>query len=78
MSVDYIVLLREAVRTSGLTAEKYAHTVLMRNPRSLRRWLDGSSPIPTAVRDYLDRLVKPGPLEEIARNLDDSAYRNLG
>ena len=48
-------LLREAVAASELTASDYAREILIREPRTLRRWLAGDSPIPDAVRDYLDR-----------------------
>ena len=46
-------LLREAVAQSGLCAAQYARNVLIRNDRTLRRWLAGESPIPQAVSDYL-------------------------
>lgn len=52
---DYVTLLREAVRASGLSAEQYAQQILIRNPRTLRRWLAGTSPIPQAVIRYLER-----------------------
>ena len=52
-SPNYVTLLREAVRTSGLSAQAYARKILMRNPRTVRRWLAGDSPIPEAVRDFL-------------------------
>lgn len=47
-------LLREALTNSELTASDYARTVLIRGPRTMRRWLRGESPIPEAVRDYLE------------------------
>lgn len=53
--VNYIALLREAVRTSGLSASAYARTLLIRDPRTVRRWLAGTSPIPKAVQDYLTK-----------------------
>ena len=51
----YVSLLREAVRASGLTSSAYARRVLIREPRTCRRWLRGESPIPQAVCDYLER-----------------------
>ena len=50
---DYVALLREAIAQSGLTSSDYSRTVLIRNDRTLRRWLTGESPIPKAVSDYL-------------------------
>ena len=52
---DYIARLREAVRASGLSASAYARTILTRDPRTLRRWLAGDSPIPQAVVQFLTK-----------------------
>jgi hypothetical protein len=46
-------LLREAIRQSGMSASRYARRVLIRNDRTVRRWLAGESPIPDAVRAFL-------------------------
>lgn len=46
-------LLRAAIKASGLSATAYARQVLIRNPRTVRRWLAGDSPIPEAVREFL-------------------------
>lgn len=45
--------LRAAIEASGLSATQYARQILIRNPRTVRRWLAGDSPIPEAVRDFL-------------------------
>lgn len=50
-----VVRLRAAIKASGLSATAYARQVLMRNPRTLRRWVAGTSPIPEAVREFLRR-----------------------
>lgn len=47
--------LKAAIDRSGLSNSAYARQVLVRDPRQLRRWLAGDSPIPDAVRDYLER-----------------------
>lgn len=49
-----IALLSEVIRQSGLSVEKYAETVLVRDPRTLRRWLAGDRQIPRAVLDRLN------------------------
>lgn len=52
---DHLTQLREAVRASGLSRSRYAREVLVRDPRTLRRWLAGSSPIPASVIAHLSR-----------------------
>lgn len=47
--------LRAAIAASGLSAVIYARTVLIRDPRTVRRWLAGDSPIPESVIQYLER-----------------------
>lgn len=46
-------LLARVIAASGLSAERYARDVLLRNPRTVRRWLAGDSPIPREVRAFL-------------------------
>jgi hypothetical protein len=50
---EQIALLRQAIQSSGLSASAYARDVLTRDPRTVRRWLAGDSPIPRAVLDKL-------------------------
>lgn len=57
-------LLRDAIARSGLSARQYALTVLVRDERTVRRWLAGYSPIPAPVRAYLARSVPPPPLPD--------------
>lgn len=47
--------LRAAIRRSGLSISAYARTVLVREVRTVQRWLAGDSPIPHAVLDFLAR-----------------------
>lgn len=54
MANDAVAQLRAAIDRSGLSASEYARTILTRDPRTVRRWLSGESPIPQAVCDYLD------------------------
>ena len=42
-------LLKASIERSGLPARVYAVKVLMRNERTVRRWLAGDSTIPMAV-----------------------------
>lgn len=45
--------LRQAITASGLSAVLYAKQVLIRDPRTCRRWLSGESPIPQSVIEFL-------------------------
>lgn len=48
-------LLMVAIKASGLSITRYARTVLIRQPRTVRRWLSGESPIPKAVIAFLEK-----------------------
>jgi len=52
---EQVELLRETIKASGLSAQKYAEEKLIRDPRTIRRWLAGKAPIPQAVLDFLTR-----------------------
>ena len=55
--------LLAAIRASGMTAATYARSVLIRDPRTVRRWLAGDSPIPAAVLALLARAgAAPAPV----------------
>ena len=51
-------LLRRAIKASGLSARQFAMTILMRDERTIRRWLAGKSPIPAAVVRWLQANAK--------------------
>lgn len=83
---EEIALLERRIKESGLETGPFARDVLIREPRTVRRWLDSSSPIPKRVLEWLrDPPVAPWPLfdvdvtiglgqdrlDEIARLLDD-------
>lgn len=50
-----VELLRAAIARSGLSARAYATEVLLRDERTVRRWLAGDSPIPEPVVSFLKR-----------------------
>lgn len=52
---DPVALLRSAIERSGLSARQYAVTVLLRDERTVRRWLAGKSPIPDPVVTFLEQ-----------------------
>lgn len=49
--------LRRAIEASGLSARRFAREVLIRDERTVRRWLAGDSPIPEPVRAKLAALM---------------------
>lgn len=46
---EQVETLRAAIRRSGLSHSAFARTVLLRDPRTLRRWISGKQHIPTVV-----------------------------
>lgn len=54
-----VSLLRAAIEASGLSARRFASDVLLRDERTVRRWLAGDSPIPEPVVQFLER--RPAP-----------------
>ena len=50
-----IRLLKRCIKKSGLSASGYATEILLRDPRTIRRWLEGTAPIPPAVVAFLTR-----------------------
>ena len=58
---DDTALLRAVIRESGLSARQWATTVMMRDERTVRRWLAGTSPIPAPVCRFLEHLPTTPP-----------------
>jgi hypothetical protein len=53
-------LLERVIEASGLSARQYAVQVLIRDERTIRRWLAGDSPIPEVVIAHLEQLQRKG------------------
>lgn len=53
-------LLARAIRASGLSTNKFAEQVLVRDARQVRRWLAGK-PLPVPVRAYLEARLEEQP-----------------
>jgi hypothetical protein len=51
-------LLEAAIRARGLSARSFARVVLLRDERTVRRWLAGDSPIPKAVVEWLGKSLR--------------------
>jgi hypothetical protein len=56
--VDDIRLIRAAIDASGMSARRFAVDILTRDERTVRRWLAGDSPLPRAVRDRCESIVR--------------------
>jgi hypothetical protein len=61
-----VELLRAAIAAAGGSARAFAKRPLLRNERTVRRWLAGEQPLPKEVRAYLLEIVKPDLLPEQA------------
>ena len=66
-----IEVLKQAIADSGLSSSAYAREILVRDPRSLRRWLAGHSPIPQSVCQFLKREIEPGEGEPEAECVEE-------
>ena len=64
---EAIGLLERRIKEAGMSTSKFAEKVLLRDGRTVRRWLSGESPIPHAVMDWLvDPWTPPWPPGEVA------------
>jgi len=50
---ESVALLRSRIDESGLSARQFAIRVMIREPRTIQRWLAGDSPIPRQVIRWL-------------------------
>ena len=50
-------LLRRAIEASGMSARRFATEVLVRDERTIRRWLDATRPMPAVVRKRLEQIA---------------------
>lgn len=53
-------LLQDAIEASGLSDRRFATEVLIRDERTVRRWLKGDSPIPAVVAEFLREYLQKG------------------
>jgi hypothetical protein len=56
--MDDVALLEQAIKASGLSDRRFAVEVLIRDERTVRRWLAGDSPIPAVVADFLGEYLR--------------------
>lgn len=49
-----VELLRRRIKESGMKTGRFAVEILIRQPRTVRRWVADDSPIPRIVLEYLE------------------------
>ncbi len=60
-------LLERRLEESGLSTERFATDVMIRQARTVRRWLDRSSPLPGVVLEWLQEpRAAPWPAPALA------------
>lgn len=52
-------LLQRRIEESGLSARRFAYEVLLRDERTIRRWIAGDAPIPQIVMEWLEKPQRP-------------------
>lgn len=61
---EAIARLKRAIELSGLSDRRFAKEVLIRDERTIRRWIAGDRAIPQAVRDKVTQLLEAAPNAE--------------
>ncbi len=56
-STPDIQLLSAAIAVSGMSVRSFARDVLLRDPRTVWRWLAGDNPMPQIVRGACDAFL---------------------
>lgn len=65
-------LLSRAITRSGMSPRSYAINVLVRDQRTVRRWLDGEQPLPKEVRRRLEHdEASPAELRQLLGEIAD-------
>ena len=57
----WISQLRKAIEVSGLSARQFARVVLVREDRTVRRYLAGDRKIPGLIREKISQLLAAKP-----------------
>jgi hypothetical protein len=55
-------LISAAIRASGLSVRRFARETLLRDPRTVWRWLAGDNPMPELVREKCRAIVAESPM----------------
>lgn len=65
---EVVGLLRRRIAESELSTSRFAVEVMIRQPRTIRRWVSGESPVPKVVVEWLEApQVAPWPLSDVDR-----------
>lgn len=57
-------LISAAIEATGLSVRRFAREVLVREPRTVWRWLAGENALPTAVRERAQQILDEKKPEE--------------
>lgn len=57
-------ILSAAIKKSGLSVRRFAREVLVRDPRTVWRWLAGDNPLPRTVRELCERAIEETPAKD--------------
>jgi hypothetical protein len=68
-------LLSAAIKVSRLSVRQFARDVLVRDPRSVWRWLAGETKLPAAVRQHCERLLASAPSDDASASDPASEQR---
>ncbi len=60
--MDDCELISRAIAASGLSVRRFAREQLVRDARTVWRWLAGSSPLPRVVRESCEAYLLAHPL----------------
>lgn len=55
-----VELLKAAIEASGMSAREFAVKVLVRDERTVRRWVNRDGEIPKVVADFLREYMQKG------------------
>ena len=62
--MDDVELISRAIAGSGKSVRRFAREELVREPRTVWRWLAGENALPTAVREHLTEYIVEHPAPE--------------
>jgi hypothetical protein len=59
LSIDDKALISAAIQVSRLSVRQFARDVLVREPRTVWRWLAGENALPAAVHHKCEAIINP-------------------
>jgi hypothetical protein len=62
--MDDKALISAAIQESRLSVRQFARDVLVREPRTVCRWLAGENALPAAVRQKCEAIINPAVIDD--------------